>query len=148
MNMKLLAVVTPLYIYCVCSNQKKFWEGNFTLGDFTPVNIKNCGLRNVRKHRDIKNGDKYTTLDISLKFGSMYKMRITSSKPKYYLGRSRKGLITSMGLITNVRAKKKKARYNITNVSMKDLSNIIRDFEKFPFKGNVQKRPKHELTDS
>ena len=31
---------------------------------------------------------------------------------------------------------------------MKDLSKIIKDFEKLPYKGYVQKRPKHEPTDS
>ena len=57
-----------------------FWEEKFTLGEFTAVNIKNCGRRNVRKHRDIKGGDKYVTLDISLKFDSLDKMKITSSE--------------------------------------------------------------------
>ena len=31
---------------------------------------------------------------------------------------------------------------------MKDLSKIIKDFEKFPYKGSMRKRPKHEPTDS
>ena len=33
--------------------------GNFTLGEFTAVNMKNCVCHNVRKHRDIKGSDKY-----------------------------------------------------------------------------------------
>ena len=36
----------------------------------------------------------------------------------------------------------------INNVSMKDISKIIKEFEKFPYKGYVQKRPKYEHTDS
>ena len=56
--MKILAVVTPPSIYHGCFNQKTFWEENFILGEFTPVNMKNCGRHNVRKHRDIKNGEK------------------------------------------------------------------------------------------
>ena len=45
-NMNLLAVVTPTSIYHVCSTRKTFWEENFkgeenfTLGDFTAVNMK------------------------------------------------------------------------------------------------------------
>ena len=75
-------------------------------------------------------------------------MRITSSEPKYYLERSEKGLIISLGIETNIRSKKyKKARYAITNVSMKDISKIIKDFEKLPFKGYVRKRLKHKPTD-
>ena len=70
MNMKLLEVVTPLYIYHGCSTRKMFWEKKFTgkekftLGEFTAVNMKDCGLRNVRKHREIEGSDKYVTLDI------------------------------------------------------------------------------------
>ena len=76
-------------------------------------------------------------------------MIITYSEPKDDLGRSGKGLITSLGLKTNVRSNKyKKARYAITNVSMKYLSNIIKDIEKLSYKGYVRKRPKHEPTDS
>ena len=111
--------------------------------------MKNCGRCDVRKHREIKDSDKYITLDISLKFGSLDKMRITSSYPKYYLGRSGKGLITSLGLKANARSKKyKKARYTITNVSMKYFSKITKEFEKSTYKGYVRKRPKQEPTES
>ena len=111
--------------------------------------MKTFGSCNVKKHMYIKNGEKYITLDIWLKFGSLEKMKITSSEPKYYLGRSGKGLINYLGLKTNVRSKKKKmARYTITNVSMKYNSNIIKEFERFPYKGYVRKIHKHETTES
>ena len=113
------------------------------------MNMNNCGHRNDRKHRDIKNSDKYITLEILFKFGSLDNMRITSSEPKDYMGISVKGLIISLGLKTNVGSKKyKKARYAITNVSMKDLSKIIKEFEKLPYKGYVLKRSKMEPIDS
>ena len=73
-----------------------------TLGEFTPVKMNNYGCHNVRKHRDIKNAEKFITLDISLKFGSLEKMKIKSSEPKEYFGRSVKGLITSLGIMTNL----------------------------------------------
>ena len=38
--MNLLAVLTPPYIYHVCSTQKVLWEVNFTIGELTPVKIK------------------------------------------------------------------------------------------------------------
>ena len=75
--MKLLAIVTPPYIYHGLSTWKTFWEEKFTLGEFTPVNMKNGGYHNVRKHRDIKDSNKYITLDISLKFGILDNMIIT-----------------------------------------------------------------------
>ena len=65
-----------------------FWEEIFVLDEFTPVRMKICSCHNVRKHIEIKGSDKYITLDISLKFGSLEYMRITSSDPKGYLGRS------------------------------------------------------------
>ena len=49
-------------------------------------------------------------------------MRIKSSEPKDYLGRSGKGLITSLGVKANIRSdKNKQARYDINNVIMKDI---------------------------
>ena len=60
-KLKLLSVVTPPYIYYGCSTWKTFWEEKFTLGEFTAMNMKNCGCRNVRKNREIKGSDKYAT---------------------------------------------------------------------------------------
>ena len=137
MNMKLLEVVTPPYIYHGWFTRKTFWEEKFTgeekfrLGEFTAANMKNCGRRNVRKHREIKGSEKYVTLDISLKFDNLDKIRITYSESKDNLGRLGKGLITSLGLKAKARRKKyQKSRYAISNVSKKDLSKIIREFDK------------------
>ena len=85
--MKLLSVLTPPSIYHGCSTRKTFWEEKFTLGEFTPVDMKNCGRKIFRKHIDIDYGKKYIKLGIFLNFGSLEKMRITSSDPKYYLGK-------------------------------------------------------------
>ena len=134
MNMKLLSVVTPQYIYHGCSTRKTFWEENFTGGNFfLRCEHKNCGRRNVKKHRAIKGSDKYVTMDISLKFDSLDKMKITSSELKEKLERSGERLITSLGFKARVRPQKyKKAMYAIGNVSKKDLLEIIREFEKLP----------------
>ena len=110
--------------------------------------MKNCGRRNIRKHRDIKVIDKYVTLDISLKFDSLEKMKITSSESKDNLGISGKGFITSLGIKAKVRSHKyKKARYAIGNVIKKYLSNIIWEFEKLPYESYEKKRPKHDPND-
>ena len=96
-----------------------------------------------------KGSDKYVTLDISLKFDSLRKMKITSSESKGKLERSGKGLITSLGFKAKVILQKyKKARYAIGNVSNKDLSKIIREFDKSVKLPYDKKRPKHEPTDS
>ena len=111
--------------------------------------MKHCTRCNVRKHKEIKNGSKYINLYISLKFGSMDKIKIKYSEHKRMFGKSEKGLITSLGLKTNVDSKKKKkARCAINYISIKNLSKIIRDFESLPRTGYVRKRPKHEPTDS
>ena len=65
---------------------------------FSAVNTKNCGRRNVIKHREIKDSDKYVTLYILLKFVSLDKMIIKPPEPTDNLERSGKGLITSLGL--------------------------------------------------
>ena len=44
--------------------------------------------------------------------------------------------------------KYEKERYAIRNASMKDLSKIIRDFEKFPYKVYERRSPKYDPTDS
>ena len=48
------------------------------------------GRRNVRKHKEIKGNDKYVTSDISSKFDSLDKIKITSSESKGKLERSGK----------------------------------------------------------
>ena len=129
--MKLLSVVTPPSIYHGCSTRKKFWEEKFTGKEiFSGCEHKNCGRRNVRKHKEIKGSDNYVTLYISSKFDSLGKMKIKSSESKGKLKISGKGLITSLGFRTKVRSQEyKKARYAIENVSKKELSKIIKDFE-------------------
>ena len=63
--------------------------------------------------------------------------------------RSVKGLITSLSFKTKVKSQKyKKARYAIGNVSEKELSKIIKEFEKIGKLPYDKKRPKHEPTPS
>ena len=88
-------VVTPPSIYHGCSTRKTFWEENFTGKKqdlFEPVNMSNCGKRNFRKHREIKDSDErvtlkayenmYEILKFSDKFDNLDKMETTSSELK------------------------------------------------------------------
>ena len=76
-------------------------------------------------------------------------MKITYLKSKVKLERSGKGLSTSLGFNTKARSQKyKKATYSIGNFSEKDLSNIIKEFEKIDKLTYEKKRRKHEPTDS
>ena len=111
--MKFLVVVTPPSIYHGCSTQKTFWEGKFTGKKqdlFQSVNVKNCGRRKFRKHKDVKGSDKIVTLNVSAKFESLNKMETISSESKVKLGRSGKGLVTALALKTKVRSKNKKGK--------------------------------------
>ena len=131
--MKFLIVVTPPSIYHGCSTRKTFWEVKFTGKKdlFQSVNMKNCGRRKVRKHKEIKDSDNIFILNISAKFDSMNKMETTSLESKGKLVRLGKGLIIALSFKTKVGSKKyKKARYAIGNVSMKYFSNIIKEFGK------------------
>ena len=74
-------------------------------------------------------------------------MRITSSESKVKLGRSGRGLITSLGITAKTEPKKyRKAKNSIVNFSKKYPSKIIREFEKIPYESYDRKRPKHEPT--
>ena len=84
--MRLLAVVTPTSIYHGYSTWKTFWEDKFI-----PANMRSCGRCNVRKHKEIKNGDQYITLDIYLELGCLNKRKATSSGPRDYVVISGKG---------------------------------------------------------
>ena len=147
--MKFLVFVAPPYIYHGCSTRKMFWEGQFTGKKylFQSVNMKNCGRCKVRKHKEIKGSDKIVTLNVSETFDSLNKMETTSSESKGKLGRSVKGLVTALAFNTKVRSQKyKKARYAIGNVIEKDLSKIIKEFEKIGKVPYVKRIPKHETT--
>ena len=108
--MKFLVVVTPPSIYHSCSTQKTFWEEKFTGKQdlFQSVNMKNCGRRKVREHKEIKGSDKIVTLYISEKFDSLNKMETTSSESKVELERSGKGLVTALDIKTKARSKNTK----------------------------------------
>ena len=111
------------------------------------MDMKICGRRKVRKLKEIKGSEKIVTLNISNKFDSPNKMKTTSSESKGKLERSGKGLVTSLAFNIKVRSQKyKKARYAIGNVSKKDLSKIIEDFEKIGKVPDVKRIPKHEPT--
>ena len=84
MNIKFLAVLKTQSNYHGCFIQKTFWEEIFT-GEkklFSAVKKKNGGRHNVRKHMEIKINNKYVTLNISLKFDSLDKMKIISLESK------------------------------------------------------------------
>ena len=83
-NIKPLAVVTPPSFYHGCSTRDIFWEEKFTGEEklFLAINMDNCGRHNVSKQREIKGSDKYVTLEISLRFYSLEKIKITSSESK------------------------------------------------------------------
>ena len=138
--MNFLVVVTPPSIYHDFYTRKTFWEEKFTGKKqdlFESMNMRNCGHRNVRKHKEIKDSDERFTLSmndilkISEKFDNLDKMETTSSELKVKMEGSGKCLVTALALKTKARSKiYKKARYAIGNVSMKDLVNKIKEFEK------------------
>ena len=115
--MKFLVVVASPSIYHGCSTRKTFWEEKFTDKKqdlFVSVNTKNCGQRNVRKHREIKDSDERVTLNmnyilkISEKFDNLDNMETTSSDSKVKMEGSGKWLVTALDLKTKARSKNTK----------------------------------------
>ena len=112
--MKFLVFVAPPSIYHGCSTGKTFWEETFTgkkQDCFESVNMRNCGQRNVRKHKGIKGSDKCVTLNmyeilkISENFDDLDKMETTSSESKVKMEGSGKWLVTALALKTKARPK-------------------------------------------
>ena len=65
--MNFLVVVDPPSVYHGCSTRNTFWEEKFTGKKqdlFESVNMRNCGRRNVRKHKEIKGSDERVTLNM------------------------------------------------------------------------------------
>ena len=117
--------------------------------------MRNCGQLNVRKYKEIKDSDERVTLNmyeilkIPEEFDDLDKMETTSSESKVKMEGSGKWLVTALALNTKARSKKyKEARYAIGNVSMKDLSNKIKEFEKNVKVTYLKRTPKHEPTSS
>ena len=111
--------------------------------------MKNCGRRKVRKHKEIKGSEKIVTLNVSAKFDSLNKMKTTCLESKGKLVRSGKGLVNALDFNTKVWSQKyKKARYAIVNVSKKELSKIIKKFDKIGKVPYVKRIPKQEPTSS
>ena len=115
--MKFLVVVTPPSIYHGCSTRTTFWEEKFTGKKqdlFESLDMRNCGQRNVRKHKEIKDSDERVTLNmyeilkISEKFDDLDKIETTSSESKVKMEGSGKRLVTTLALKTNARLKKYK----------------------------------------
>ena len=120
---------------------------------FVYVNMRYCGQRDVRKHREIKDSDERVTLNMNKimkileEFDNLDNMETTSSESKVKMEVSGQWLVTALDLKTKARSKKyKKAKYAIGNVSMKDLSNKTKEFEKFVKVTHLEKTPKHEPT--
>ena len=150
MNMKLLEVLTPPSIYNGCSTCKTFWEGKFTGEEklFSAANMKNCSRQNVRKHIEINVSDKYAPWKSRWNFTvwKRWKWNLQSQNKNVKI---RKGVDYLYGSHGQSKVTKyKKARYSIRNVSKKDLSKIIREFEKLPYESYERKRPKNEPADS
>ena len=79
----------------------------------------------------------------------MENTKITSSERKHYLVISDEGLITSLGLNTIRRLNKiKKASFSITKVSLKDLSEVIKNFKAVTYEGYTKEKSKRMSTDS
>ena len=104
-----------------------------------------CRRHNVRKHRDIKNGEQCIIFDISSKLDCLDKREVTHTESKYYMGRPGKGLNTSMDLMKKNPNKKQKARFSITEITNQDFRKLLNKFKNSPFLGykfkNVQKEP-------
>ena len=85
--------------------------------------------------------EKYFTLYILLKFDSLDRMRITYLESKFKLGRSGKGLITSLSLRDKTSPRKYKPKMSVRRKSQRLLGN----FKHNPTKVRRRRGPKMSL---
>ena len=101
--------------------------------------MKSYGRRNVRRHREIKNGEQYIILEISYDIYCMDKREETPSKSRYYMARTGKGMTTYMDFREKSPNNKKNASFDITGITNQDLSKLFRKFTNSPYLGYKRK---------
>ena len=95
--------------------------------------MKSCGRKNVKKNRDIQNGEQYIVLGISSKLDCLDKREVTSSEPKNYMGRKGKGMTNSLNISTKIPNKKQKSRLSINDITNQDFRNFLKGFTNSPY---------------
>ena len=143
-RMKLPVIVTPPSIYYGLSTRKSFWEDNFAL-----VKMRSCWIHNVRKHKDINNGDQYISLDISYKLDYIDKRKVTSLVSRYYVGISGKGVTTSLTLRTTRSSNNKnEAILSIADILLQCFMELLEEFRYLSYLNYRNKQFKNELTEA
>ena len=111
--------------------------------------MRSCGCCNVRKHKEIKNGEQYIFFEISLKFDCPDKREVTNSGSRAYVGRSGKGLTNSMNIRTRRRLNKKQnSRTSITDISSQYFMKLLEEFKYLPYLCYRKKLVKSEPTEA
>ena len=143
MNIKLLEVVTPPSIYRGFSNWKTFWEEKFTLDELTAGNMKTvvvAMLGNTKISKVVPSVSTWTYY-WNLTIWKRWELNLQNL---FFLRGSGKGLINSLGLKAKAGAKKyKNLRYAIGNISNKNISKIIWEFENLSYKSYERRGTKH-----
>ena len=101
--------------------------------------MKSCGSRNVRKHRDIKNGEQYIVVYIYFNLNFLDNKDFTSSESKGYVVIPGKTLIASLDLRNKGPNKKQKARFFMTDITNQDFSKLLKNFKNSPYLGHNSK---------
>ena len=112
------------------------------------MNVTSRGRCNVRKYREIKNGDKYIILCISSYLDFLDKKEVTSSEPNNYRGISCKGLNASLYLMTKISNKKQKDRLSINALTNKYFHKLLNNFNNSLFLGDKSKQVCNEPTEA
>ena len=110
--------------------------------------MTSCGRCNVRKHRDINDGEQYIILNIYSKLDCLEKREDTYSESRDYMRILGKGLTTSLALRTKIPNKKRKARFYITDITNHYFSKLLKKFNNSPYLGYKSKRVHNEPTEA
>ena len=90
--------------------------------------MTNSGRPNVRKHREIKNGEKYILLEMYSKLCCLEEREVAYSESMYYMGRSCNGLTTCLDFSTKRSNKKQKAGFAINDINNQYFRKFLKKF--------------------
>ena len=102
----------------------------------------------MRKNREIDNYEQYIDLDISLKLDCLNKREVTSSVSRVFMGRSGKGLTTSLTPKTKITDKKQKSRTAITDITHQEFIKLFKKFKNLPHLCYKKKQVHNEPTEA
>ena len=87
-------------------------------------------------------------MDISSKLSFLENREFTSSESEDYMGRTYKGITTSLDIRTKRSNRKQNERFSVTGITNKDFRKLLKKFKISPYLGYKSKQVHNEPTEA